>query len=1129
MFTDNDIEYIVRNSDFVAIATSDGISLKRNGKRWLGLCPFHDEKTPSFNIFSDTNTYKCFGCGVHGDVISYMQKKHNMDFSEAVRWLAERLNYELEETKLAPEVAEKEKEHRTMRQQLLELNRAAADFFAESLEKAENKEVARAMDYATRRWDLDTIAHFRIGYAPNDWISLRQYLTSKGATSDLLSHSTLFQKSDKSDAPVPAFKGRLMFPIEDHLGRIVGFTGRAIPGINPDFQTPKYKNTAEDDDFHLYQKGKVLYGLSEAAGAIQAKDEVIIVEGNPDVVRMHSIGVENVVAACGTALTADQMRLIARYTRNICLMYDGDEAGIEHLEKNGKDVISNELNCNIIEIGWRRIARKDKDGAPVLDENGHQAVELVKQDPDTAFSSKEDFEKIYNEKHIDYPTYITLKYRAECEVSPIRKAEVMQQVAESLAYMDEAKQNIYIEGLSKLMKPKAAWNGALKTALNEKRKDKQPAVAADNQQEEDDLQENGRTEEENICVRKYGFFIRRGSYWVANGEGQVGHEISNFTMKPLFHLKFSRGRKYGKRLFEITNKFGYSSFVELKQEEMSSLVSFCTSVENLGNYIFYGGQSDMNKVKNYLYGEVRECEEIEQMGWKKSDADNGDGFFAWANGITTEDGFTKYDEMGMAKYKSKWYYMPALSAFYKEDPEVYVQERKMQYMPTSASMYTLAEKMQVVYGDNAIPGLCFYLATCFKDIVISSPRRLRLPILNIFGPKGTGKSTMAVTLLQLFGNFKEGPSMGNSTIPALGEHVSMWNNALCHIDEYKNDDKSKDKVEFLKNLWDNSGRVKMDIDKGQKVETRVSCGVILTGQEMTTLDSALFSRVLFLSCSKTTFDDSAKEAFRDLQAYQTAGLTVITGEVMRLRKIVKEHYEENYTSALQELKAACGGKPLQDRILQNWLVPLAMLRTLRDHIQLPFAYNDALRVFAVGVQNQNSKVKDTQEVAEFWRTINAMIANNELSEDVDYKIEMVRKPEGQKIGTHLVAYGTEVFYLNPARWFELYKQHVNRSKDGTTHVVAADTLRDYLVTSETKEYIDVHMKWFDSTVKNLENPGDATLRTNITLNDPTSGVTAKRGNSQRALCFDYGKIATNYDVNFKHAYFVDDNNIDENA
>lgn len=315
----------VKNENDVVDIVSEVVRLKRSGRNYMGLCPFHKEKTPSFSVSPDKQIYKCFGCGETGNVFTFLMKYRNMDFIEAVKYLADRANIAIEYDDDKTRAFEQEKNR------LYKLNVEAARFFYSNLVKSK-----KAQEYFRARGiSVSTMKRFGLGFAPDSWHSLHNALKAKGYTELDMLNLGLIIKSEKGNM-YDRFRNRVIFPVFDYSGRVIGFGGRVL-----DDSKPKYLNSPES---LIFQKGVNLYGLNFALK--NNKDRTfIIVEGYMDCISLHQYGITNVVASLGTALTERQAKLLRRYADKIIMSYDADGAGqaatirgMEVLRKEGLDV-----------------------------------------------------------------------------------------------------------------------------------------------------------------------------------------------------------------------------------------------------------------------------------------------------------------------------------------------------------------------------------------------------------------------------------------------------------------------------------------------------------------------------------------------------------------------------------------------------------------------------------------------------------------------------------------------------------------------------------------------------------------------------------------------------------------------
>lgn len=392
---------------------SDFVTLKRRGANFVACCPFHNEKTPSFYVSPSKGIYKCFGCGKAGSAVGFVMEHEHYSYVEALRYLARKYNIEIVEAEeSAEEIAKRQRN-----ESLLLVSEFAQKFFASQLESGEGRSVG--YQYLRSRGLEDaTIAHFGLGWAPSGKDTLTRAALDAGFKLEyLLAAGLSVQKEDGSVAD--KFRERVMFPIYSVSGRPVAFSGRTLRSDNP----AKYVNSA---DTEIYHKSNNLLGIYHAKAEISRQHRCIIVEGNVDMTTMHQLGITNVVATCGTALTVEQIRLISRFTapdNNVTIMYDGDSAGI-HAALRGLSLVLHEgLNVKIV----------------LLPEG---------EDPDS-FARKHTLEEVqgyiasHEKDFIEFKTDLLL---GEAAGDPLKKANLINDIADTIAQIPDAvKRSVYVE------------------------------------------------------------------------------------------------------------------------------------------------------------------------------------------------------------------------------------------------------------------------------------------------------------------------------------------------------------------------------------------------------------------------------------------------------------------------------------------------------------------------------------------------------------------------------------------------------------------------------------------------------------------------------------------------------------
>ena len=340
-------ETVKQQADIVRLI-GDYVKLKKSGaQNFSGLCPFHQEKTPSFSVHATRQFFHCFGCGASGDVFSFVQKIDNVTFPEAVKVVAEKLGIAI--PKQAPSSPAEAKEAQ-LRAKLLDLHERAAVFFEEHLRKPEG---ARAREYLSGRGLTDeTIQRFRIGYAPESGFLLRDRLRSAADEESLKASGLLAWKQqekggggDQNSALYARFRNRIMFPITSEAGKVIAFTGRAL--ATDDKAGPKYLNSPETA---IYSKSRVLFNLDRAREAIRKLDYAILVEGQMDCISVDAAGFHNVIASSGTAFTEPQARLLGRYSKNVIVNFDPDAAGAAAAERSLALLVSEDFRIKVLTL-----------------------------------------------------------------------------------------------------------------------------------------------------------------------------------------------------------------------------------------------------------------------------------------------------------------------------------------------------------------------------------------------------------------------------------------------------------------------------------------------------------------------------------------------------------------------------------------------------------------------------------------------------------------------------------------------------------------------------------------------------------------------------------------------------------
>jgi len=316
MISQQTIQQILSRIDIIEIV-GGFVKLKKRGTNYLGLCPFHNEKSPSFTVSPAKEIYKCFGCGRSGNTISFLMEHEKYSYAEALRWLAARYNVEIEEKELNPQ----QRQQQQLAESLFIINAFAQKFFSDIMFNTDEGQDIGLSYLKERGFSEETMRKFQLGYSPDARDVFARAALAAQYNLEYLQKSGLVVVRDEK--PMDNYRGRVIFPVHNQTGKVIGFGARIIRSND---RAPKYINTPENE---LYVKSKILYGAYQARQAIDKQDECLLVEGYTDVISLHQAGVENVVASGGTSLTIDQLRLIKKYTNHLTIIYDGDGAGIK--------------------------------------------------------------------------------------------------------------------------------------------------------------------------------------------------------------------------------------------------------------------------------------------------------------------------------------------------------------------------------------------------------------------------------------------------------------------------------------------------------------------------------------------------------------------------------------------------------------------------------------------------------------------------------------------------------------------------------------------------------------------------------------------------------------------------------
>lgn len=1060
------VEDILAATRIEEIIEKNGVKLSKKGSNYTGLCPFHNEKTPSFSVSPGKGIYKCFGCGEAGDSIKFLMKKHQYSYPEAVKTLAKDAHIIIEEKELTPE----EKKQEDEKLSIYAANRAAQKIFME-LEDGPGKE------YILHRHSKTEIDEFGIGFSKSGYTEI---LKKQGFSETILEASGL--SKIRGEKLQDYFISRVTYPIYTISGEIVGFTGRRL---DDDDKYVKYLNTSDTSVFH---KSKSLYGIFNSLGNIIKTGRVTIVEGSTDVISAFPFNV-NPVAGLGTSFTPDHVKLVAKYLKSygknstVTIIGDGDAAGEKMLIKVGRYCIKENLNTYIVKL--------DKGEDP---DSWFKKIGLDQEIPEG--KSIEEFRIEYAENWIqqnkmDYILWIAQEELNDIKGDPSQKLNAIDSITELLSMIsDERKASVYVNEIVKISKVHGITKKQIEDSVKRFRKEEE----SENTKFENRTDSNGLPEyitkdaQKERDYWKYGFYEGEGErdlnkYFFGNGES-----VSNFIIVPIFHI---RSVGDSRKLFILKNSRNEISKIDVEIGDFTSVNVFRKILEGTGNYVFEGDDRQFIKIRKKLYDNTKYCNKIDNLGWQKQ------GFWAWANGtMVPNSSFVSIDDDGVVEFEKQFYYIAPFSGINLHDKTIYTTERKFRFIPNNeVTFYQWTEQYIKVFGDNGMIAITFGLAAIFRDFILGINKNF--PTLNAFGPIGTGKTHLAKCLSYLFGEQQQIVNLNNTTQAAIATHLEQFYNGIAIFDEYKNSIDLKI-LESMKGIYDGTGRVVNGSGVGKsKKTTNVNQAAIICGQEMLTLDVALLSRVIFLQFYASERTEQERIENRKLEAMQEKGLSHLTNQLI----FIRDHFEENFYINLKEAENYIQENTfgISERIIRNWATLLATFITVNDKIKLAIETQHLRSFMLKSVEIQQRQTTRSNEVTRFWEIIDSLHDSGEIEAGWHFNIKYIehiitpKTDENDKFIVQNFGTAKKVILIKMNALAEMYTKAMRQNGDKP---LAKDTLTFYL--ENQKYFLGVsRVERFEHSKFNIE----------------TKQVEIEK-NKTSAYCFDYEQL-TKFDINLE--------------
>ncbi len=525
---------------------------------------------------------------------------------------------------------------------------------------------------------------------------------------------------------------------------------------------------------------------------------------------------------------------------------------------------------------------------------------------------------------------------------------------------------------------------------------------------------------------KYGIYEHEGVYYV-RGTGGADKAISNFTLNILNHVLLSDDQ--ASRLMSAKNVYGFETMLNINTDDFVSLGSFKKILARRGDFIFKGSDLDLCRLQEYLQRHEVTAKRVEVLGWN-----NKQKFWAWSNGLTVvkDDGKTEFlpvDQFGIVGFAGKQYFIPGCSIMYQDKEGMFVNEKKFIYVEPIEN-FGFDEWSRVMYGayeSKSIPAILFYIGSIFRDVIMAKVRRF--PLLNLFGPPGAGKGEMYDSLMYMFGLKQDQIMLGGATtVVGFMRKFAQFKNAIVGLDEYKNNLLPK-VIESLKNLYDGIGyeRGKMSNDFATE-STPVHCSTIISGQDMPTIEPALFMRCITLLFQEGKFTEKQRRDFQKLKnEYEHHGLSFITASLLIFRPVFEEKFKDVYTIVFKQTIKEVGNIEVDDRFIMNISILLTVMHITKEKLQFPFTYNEAKSWLIDNMLIQHGILSNTNEVSKFWAIV----------ENLSYE---------RKIDDHfLIKDGHLIIYIKAIHPF--YQKEMIQRRD--MNYLSVSTLEYYLKLDKT--------------------------------------------------------------------------------
>ncbi|MHA3788294.1 DNA primase [Flavobacterium hauense] len=996
---------------------------KKAGVNYKGFSPFTSEKSPSFMASKVKQVWKDFSTGNGGvGPISFVMAYEKLSWIEAVEKVASLSNIILQREHQTDEEIEIQNRFEKQRKLLQEVSVKYLNNFVELPTDHWAKE-----HMANRGYQDITHDQFQIGYSLPNSNEITSPLKEKGRLRDGIEVGLV--KEAQGDRTYDFNNDRIMFPIHDVRGRVIGFGGRAS---NEKAKTSaKYLNSP---DTKHYDKKTVLYGLFQGRAEIIRRNQAYLTEGYTDVIAFHDKNVSNTVATCGTALTPEHVLLFKKkLCSHVIIVRDGDKAGQAACYRDIDLLLEASLKVSVVEL---------PDG----------------EDPDTM--AKEKGEEL--QAWLDSNTYDALHWKAlrlfEKAETAHDKSDAVTNIAESLLKIkDEIKRKEYAKECAKKLSVSAKDMTARITQLHN--------AAQAIKKLEKKIYDDEKTELVAFGFPQDGDVVqfKRDGYVISPEEMSIYFKTdreyfmkgTNFVINPLFVVRSAKGE--GKRLIEFCNKVGENTVFALNNKEISNFGQFKEKIVDGFNFTFESGVSNVHftQFRNRLLYNFRTAHELYTLGQQP------EGFYAFANGVVYNSEFFPVDDYGIVdvvvkeadeekgiEQKIETFYSPAFSKINlggREDDDAFEGVREFAFKPSEIVFNQWMDLMYKVYGEKAMVGIAFVVAATFRDIIVN--QFSTFPHLFLTGQRQSGKTTFSESLTWVFTPGKKSFDLNTGTMVGFFRMVSRIKNIAVGLEEFT-DQIHEAKFQTLKAAFDNRGRETGNVsgDKSTTV-TKVQSACIILSQYLSTRDdNSLTSRSITMAFQEANYNPEQKITYGRLKSFERKGMTSMLLELLKYRTDV----ELSLSTVIEELnrdlvKTMDSG--YMERMLNNFISVMAPMKILWNKFSFPFTWDEFYSTCQKMIVSSSDMISETEGTAKFWQILEFLVDQKRIHRGVEFIIEpkatftirLNKKETKQESNPQ----GDRILFLRLGKVHQDYLVEVSRRKG--EEPIGESTLRGYFL------------------------------------------------------------------------------------